>query len=319
VEDVLRSTLWEPFAQHTGCRIEPAHAGFAAATPSPGAAGPVLGAPTADLTLADPITALRAKRRNELASLPPDVVPTVAIGQLVTGFAAPAFAYALVNTRHRDAFPEGGAPGSWDAWWDTAAFPGGRSIGRNPIGTLEIALLADGVPPARLYPLDVPRALASLQRIVDAVDDRWWSRGIEPVGWLGSGRAELATAWHHRVVAGQRDGLAVDLAWSAALLVVDQWLVPANAREPEIAGDLIRFALTPERQAALARETRLGPVVPEALRLIEPWLLPTIPTAPPQRDQLVALDPSWWTDAEDATRAEFDRWFEGAAGRPREG
>lgn len=314
VEEVLRTTLWEPFARHTGCAIEPLYDSFAsAATPVPDEGASVLaGATAVDLALTDPITARAAAARGELLAMPPDVVPDAALGRLVGASTAPAFAYALVNARRRDGFPEGTIPASWADWWDTQGFPGGRALGRNPVGTLEVALLADGVPPGELYPLDVPRALSALDRVSSMIGDRWWSRGIEPVGWLGSGRAELATAWHHRVVAGQSDGLAVDLSWTGALLVVDQWLVPANAGEPEIAADLVRFALTAERQAALARETRLGPVVPDALQWIEPWLLPTIPTAPPHRDQLVALDPVWWAGAEAGIRAEFERWFASA-------
>ena len=311
VEEALRTTLWDPFARHTGCTVEPVFASFASvATPMATERDLALTtAIAADVALADPITARAAATNGELLALPSDVVPNTAIGRIDDALTAPAFAYALVNARRRDAYPEASAPTSWADWWDAGGFPGGRALGRSAVGTLEVALLADGVRAAELYPLDLPRAFAALDRVVASVGDRWWSLGLEPVGWLGSGRAELATAWHHRVVAGQWDGLAVDLSWQSALLVVDQWVVPANAREPEIAADLIRFALTPERQAALARETRLGPVIPAAMQWIEPWLLPTIPTAPPHREQLVALDPVWWASEAEGVRTEFEQWF----------
>jgi len=318
VEEALRALLWEPFARHTGCAIESAAVSFApaAATPVADDGTPSFALPlsSADLVLADPIAASAAAERGDLTDLSADVVPDAAVGRLSGSPAAPAFAYALVNARHRGAFPEGSAPTSWTEWWDTDGLPGARSLGRSPIGTLEVALLADGVAPRGLYPLDIGRALASLGRVVEAVGERWWNRGIEPVGWLGTGRAELASAWHHRVVAGQWDGLAVDLEWEGGILVVDQWVVPAGAREPEVAVDLIRFALSPERQAAFARETRLGPVVPDALQWIEPWLLPTIPTAPPHDGRLVPLDPAWWATAGGEARTEFDGWLAAVLG-----
>ena len=312
VEAALRRHVWDPFAVHTGCAVETTAVSFApVATPVPDDESSSFSQPlaAADLLLADPIAATAAGRRGDLAELPAGVVPDDALGADDDTSSAPAFAYALTNAHRRSAFPDGGAPSSWSEWWDTQRFPGARSLGRSPIGSLEVALLADGVDGANLYPLDLDRAFAALDRIAPYVDDRWWSRGIEPVGWLGSDRAELASAWHHRVVAGQWDGLAVDLVWDEGLLVVDRWVVPAGAREPEMAAELIAFSLAPDRQAAIARETRLGPVVPAALRFIEPWLYPTIPTAPPHDESLVRLDPGWWATAGEEARVEFERWL----------
>lgn len=316
VERALRSLVWDPFAAHTGCRIDSFPVSLApVATPgaSEAAAALAISANAADLILTDPIAAVAAADRGDLQPMPTDVLPAGLTGGIDPSVAAPAFSYALVNARGRRAFADSG-PASWPEWWDTIGFPAARALGRSPIGTLEVALLGDGVPAADLYPMDVERALVALERIAPTVGDRWWSRGIEPVGWLGDDRAELATAWHHRVVAGQWDGLAVEWSWEAALLVTDQWVIPAGAREPEIAADLVRFALSAQVQAAFAREIRLGPVNPAAVEWIEPWLLPTIPTAPPHAARLVALDPVWWAgEGAGATRA-FDEWFADTVG-----
>src|ERR1700756_4310003 len=63
--------------------------------------------------------------------------------------------------------PEVKAPKSWAEFWDTQRFPGKRSLYCNPSdgSILEIALLADGVPIDKLYPLDVERALKSLEKL----------------------------------------------------------------------------------------------------------------------------------------------------------
>ncbi|MEQ1616189.1 MAG: extracellular solute-binding protein, partial [Hyphomicrobiaceae bacterium] len=49
-------------------------------------------------------------------------------------------------------------PTGWAAFWDVKNFPGQRSLRRHPIYALEMALIADGVPMDKLYPLDVDRA-----------------------------------------------------------------------------------------------------------------------------------------------------------------
>jgi len=56
-------------------------------------------------------------------------------------------------------------PRSWADFYNVRDFPGRRSLPRNPIHTLEGALLADGVAPSELYPLDVERAFAKLDEI----------------------------------------------------------------------------------------------------------------------------------------------------------
>ncbi|MCK1397040.1 extracellular solute-binding protein [Bradyrhizobium sp. 4] len=49
--------------------------------------------------------------------------------------------------------------------WDIKNFPGRRALPRIVDEVLELALLADGVTPSKLYPLDVDRAFKALDRI----------------------------------------------------------------------------------------------------------------------------------------------------------
>ncbi|MEU0179549.1 extracellular solute-binding protein, partial [Streptomyces massasporeus] len=59
------------------------------------------------------------------------------------------------------------APHSWADFWNTHSFSGPRSLQSVEVDLpeLEFALLADGVPLDKLYPLDVDRAFASMSRI----------------------------------------------------------------------------------------------------------------------------------------------------------
>ncbi len=164
-------------------------------------------------------------------------------------------------------------------------------------------LLAEGWLSPSQVSVPPPLSLASLRRVHDSVGDRWWSAGFDPVGWLGSGRAALASAWHHRVVAGNWDGLGLTIVWRQGMLVADRWGVPAAAENADVAADLVRYALTPEVQAALASVLPLGPVVPEAFGLVDPFVAATLPTDPSRVDQLFVPDAAWWA----ANRAEARR------------
>ena len=69
--------------------------------------------------------------------------------------------YSTVIAYRPDAFPNG-APKSWADFWDVKAFPGPRSLRNHPVDNIEAALMADGVAPDKLYPLDVDRAFKKL-------------------------------------------------------------------------------------------------------------------------------------------------------------
>jgi putative spermidine/putrescine transport system substrate-binding protein len=56
-------------------------------------------------------------------------------------------------------------PNSWKDFWDVSRFPGRRGLRSRPNETLEIALLAAGVPPEKIYPIDVAAAFKSLDVI----------------------------------------------------------------------------------------------------------------------------------------------------------
>jgi putative spermidine/putrescine transport system substrate-binding protein len=214
----------------------------------------------------------------------------------------PAFAYAMIAAYRHDAVGDRTPPGDWADWWDAARFPGQRALGADPLGTLEFALLADGVPADRLYPLDLDRALASLGRVAGQVGDHWWTEGAEPVSWLGSGEVGFASAWHHRVIAGRWNGYDLPIVWRGGLLVADRWGIPQGARNADVAADLIRYALDPRVQAALAMTLPLSPVEPAAFSLIDPFVAATLPTDPSRIDELVGLDAAWWAANRDTAR-----------------
>src|SRR5215203_1971260 len=90
-----------------------------------------------------------------------------------------------------------GTPSSWADLFDTQKFPGRRGLHKVPSETLEVALLADGVPPENLYPLDVDRALGKLDTIKDQI--LWWEDAARSQRQIASGEVALISAWNGRV------------------------------------------------------------------------------------------------------------------------
>jgi putative spermidine/putrescine transport system substrate-binding protein len=123
--------------------------------------------------------------------LQPDLLRT-------TGYRVPVMQLALAVAYRSDA-GGGAAPASWADFFYTASFPGTRTVRRSGTGSgiIEGALIADGVEPADLYPLDVGRALAKLETIID--DIVWWMDGQACAQMLADGEAVMGLCYNGRV------------------------------------------------------------------------------------------------------------------------
>ena len=74
------------------------------------------------------------------------------------------YIYAMVLTYNTKKWG-GMLPTTWADVWDVKKFPGTRAFRREPDGVLEAALMADGVPFDKIYPIDMKRALDMHKKI----------------------------------------------------------------------------------------------------------------------------------------------------------
>ena len=119
---------------------------------------------------------------------PNDIAPSVR-----RPYAVGAMFLATVLVYNRNMYRE--PPRSWSDFWNTKRFPGPRSLPDIKSGfvELEFALLADGVPLDKLYPIDVERALGSLARIRKNVV-AFWETGTEAMQHMERGDAWMGVA-----------------------------------------------------------------------------------------------------------------------------
>lgn len=198
-------------------------------------------------------------------------------------------------------------PGSWGDFWDTERFPGPRTLRHDPVGTLEFALIADGVPASRLYPLDVDRAFASLDRIRPHVV-QWYDNRNQPVALLLNG--DVAMASNFSPVAESptaQPGLV--LVWNGGMLSADSWAIPRGAPNVDVGMDLIAFATRAVPCANFAQLVPFGPVNRDALSMLTPARLATLPNSIANRRHQFYQGWSWWSDRRDDLRARFDEWL----------
>ena len=150
-----------------------------------------------------------------------DVMPT-----LVTEYAVGAVTIPMLLTYSKTAFPGANAPKTWMDFWDAKKFPGPRGLYNAPTYILEFALIADGVPKDKLYPLDVTRAFKSFDRIKPAVKV-WWSQFPQPGVLLQSGEITM-TPWT-RSITPVFEGQPMGVSYDGAALTYEGWVVPTGA------------------------------------------------------------------------------------------
>ena len=213
-------------------------------------------------------------------------------GLVVPWWGMPAFLYSYVLAYDTTALA-GRAPQGWQALW-AADLPGRRILpGGSVTGVCEAVLLGDGVPPDRLYPLDLGRALARLAAsratLLFAPDD------TAAIALLQSGAGTMAllrSTTAHRLRASSRG--RYDFTWQQAILAPSLLMVP---KENPSGSDAMRFiAAIGDRaaQVTLLARAGCGPADPAVRAGLSSELSALDPASPAHRAIGVAIDAPWY-------------------------
>jgi putative spermidine/putrescine transport system substrate-binding protein len=200
-------------------------------------------------------------------------------------------------------------PQSWADFWDVKKFPGTRALRNHPLATLEAALLADGVAPDKIYPIDVDRAFKKLEEIKPYITV-WWTSGGQSAQLLSDGEVDMEMAWNGRVSAVQKEGGDVGFTFNQGFLQNTSLCILKNAPNLETAIKFVNEALAPEIQANLPLEIDYGPGNPEAFKTgkIPAERAAELPSAPENAAKQVLISTEWWSSPEG--EAVQKRWAE---------
>lgn len=201
-------------------------------------------------------------------------------------------------------------PQSWADFWDVEKFPGSRALRGSPIGTMEIALLADGVAPENLKPYDVDRAFASLDKIKDHIDV-WWGSGAQSAQLIKDGEVDMIGIWSNRLTSAIKDGAKAGFTFHQGLANADCLVVPKGAPNKDAAMKAINEFLKPEQQAAITGLIDIGPVNPAAVEVggFSDEKLRFIPSSPENMKTQAFQDIVWWGSEGAAIKERWDNFI----------
>lgn len=218
--------------------------------------------------------------------------------------------WSLVLAWNENRLPKGvPPPSSWQDFFDLARYPGPRCMRKTPESNLEIALLADGVPPGQVYQggLDTGRALHKLDSIKKNIT--WWASGAELEQKLTAG-CSLAAAWNGRAQGLRTTNQApIALTFDGAVTQYDWWVIPANSHHRAEAMKFLAALGAGVGSDKIAQRFGYGPVSKEALDKLPADLRKTIPTAPENLSRGIVFDADWWFRNEKAVTNRWNDWL----------
>jgi putative spermidine/putrescine transport system substrate-binding protein len=210
----------------------------------------------------------------------------------------------------RDKFP--GTP-TWADFWDVAKYPGKRGLHRGVRGSLEFALIADGVAPGDVYkalatPEGVDRAFRRLEQLRPYIV--WWQDGAEAARILASGDVLMTSAPSARIARVNRmEQRNFGIQWSASLYEVHSWAIMKGSQNLRQATQFLYFVGTPAIEARLVGLFGEGGWARGANDGLVAELAHISPTASASLNAAVRMDVAFWRDSLAKLRQRFEAWL----------
>ena len=205
-----------------------------------------------------------------------------------------------------------GTPG-WAEFGDVVKMPGRRGLRKNARGTLEIALMADGVAPGEVYrtlrtEAGVDRAFRKLEQLRPYII--WWQDEVEAARLLTTGDVLMTSAPAGAVAeANRQEGRNFAMQWQGALTTVVALSVAKGSTNLPLAMKLLAYAAEAKVQARLAGMAPLGPLAKGALEGMAAEAVAMLPTGPVALAAGVPVDEAFWRDNMAKLSQRFDVWL----------
>ncbi|MCY3830980.1 MAG: ABC transporter substrate-binding protein [Rhodospirillaceae bacterium] len=186
-------------------------------------------------------------------------------------------------------------PTSWKDFWNVKDFPGKRLLRKNPIGQLECALLGDGVPHDKVYPIDLDRALEKIREIKEHTV--FWGSGSQSQQFFMQGEVVMGNLWHNRSNLLRRDTKdRIQWTWTDGIVASGVWsVVKNNPGGKDAAMKFIDFAIGDvDGQIALFKVMSSGPANPKATAMVPADMRAYDPSQPENYNKQVKFDAEWW-------------------------
>lgn len=202
-------------------------------------------------------------------------------------------------------------PQNYADFWNVEKWPGKRGLRAMPKSTLELALMADGVPLDQVYevlgtPEGLDRAFAKMDELKPHI--QFWEAGAQPVEWLAAGDVVMSTAYNGRIALARKEGRNLTFVWNDNTYSMDSWAIVADSPNKELAMEFIKFANTAEPQIEFPLHIPYGPTNKEAVDKLDPAAAEMLPAGDNMKSALF-IDEPFWADNVDRITQRWNAWI----------
>ena len=178
-------------------------------------------------------------------------------------------------------------------FFDFKKYPGKRLLRKDSQAMIEMALLADGVPIDKLYPLDMARAMKKISAVKK--DILFWGSGAESQSMLRDGEVVMGWLWNTRANLLKRDTKGkINFAFDGGVLQPGLWVVPKGNPAGKQAMVAIASMQDPEGQVKLLGALGNGPANPAAAALVPAELKDVDPASSGNVAVQVKMNAEWY-------------------------
>ncbi|MBS0243778.1 MAG: polyamine ABC transporter substrate-binding protein [Proteobacteria bacterium] len=224
--------------------------------------------------------------KTKLSKIPSVLHHQYGLGHLIYSF------NIVYNTK---SFPNGTQPKTWADVWDGTKFKGARSFpfrgGLSP--QLEFAVIADGVPVDKVYPLDIERAWKAMDKLRPLVT-KWYANHAEAIQLLSSGEIDICCTIGPRGLVAKKEGAPVDVEFAGGKLAPDNWAIVKGSRNIDAVYQFLNFAIDGKIQAELAKRIPYGPSSQDAFTHLSEAESKQLNTSPENLPKQFWTDIAWW-------------------------
>jgi putative spermidine/putrescine transport system substrate-binding protein len=177
-------------------------------------------------------------------------------------------------------------------FFDVENYPGPR-VAPN-WGTADIqmmvALLADGVPPDKLFPLDIDRALKVWDRVKPSVEV-WFQSGNQMVQALVDDQVVYGFCWDGRVMQAMKINPKWTFIYEGGESHASYYGIVKGTKNLDMALAFLDFTTDPQRQAIFVMNIGYSSSNPKLQNYLPDSLKPYLSTTPENRAKLFVLKP----------------------------
>ena len=195
--------------------------------------------------------------------------------------------------------------------FDTKTFPGKRGIRKRPKNFLEQIIMATGVPHDKVYEvLDQPDGFDRFLKKVDSVKDSllFYDVNSQAMQLLSDGEVAIVSSFNGRAHAENVKGRKFVIIWDGQLYSTNTVIVPKGPRSGE-AMKLLKYMLVPKNIARYSSIISYGPTRPSAMSMVDPMMLPELPSYEKNLKTAVKRNEEWWADHFQEVTEKWNVWL----------